>query len=120
MHKSSKLSSAGKPLSRLALQAKQGTAAGIDGLLNELLKHFAPEMASTLLPLLLLKLMFRGTEAAGMKGGLSVWFHKGRGPKDTCESYGQILLLPCFAKLIHQAVRPPQPPCNSGAGPAKV
>ena len=92
-------------LVRLMLTSKAGKAAGMDGLPNELLRSFAPECAEVLFPLLM-KLVFRGTEAIGMKGGLAVWFHKGKGAKDACESYRQILLLPCFAKILHQAVRP--------------
>ncbi|CAE6968585.1 unnamed protein product [Symbiodinium sp. CCMP2592] len=92
-------------LIRLMLSAKCGKAAGMDGLPNEFLRSFAPHCAEVLYPLLL-KLIFRGQEAMGLKGGMAVWFHKGRGAKDTCESFRQIILLPCFAKILHQAVRP--------------
>ena len=92
-------------LARLMISSKQGKAAGMDGLPNELLRHYAPEAAEILHPLLL-KLLFRGTEAIGLKGGLAVWCHKGKGAKDLCESYRQILLLSGFAKILHQAVRP--------------
>ena len=92
-------------LIRLMLSSKANKAAGMDGLPNELLRNFAPESAQALQPLLY-KLVFRGAEALGMKGGMAVWFHKGKGAKDLCESYRQILLLPCFAKILHQAVRP--------------
>ena len=92
-------------LIRLMLACKSGKAAGLDGIPNEILKGFAPECAHLLFPLLL-KLVFRGTEAVGMKGGLAVWFHKGKGAKDICGSYRQILLLSSFAKILHQAVRP--------------
>ena len=92
-------------LVRLMISSKQGKAAGMDGLPNELLRHYAPEAAKILHPLLM-KLLFRGTEAIGLKGGLAVWFHKGKGTKDLCESYRQILLLSGFAKVLHQAVRP--------------
>ena len=92
-------------LTRVLLATKSGKAAGMDGLPGEMLRHFAPECAQIIFPLLL-NLVFRGVEALGMKGGMAVWFHKGKGAKDVCEAYRQILLLPCFAKAIHQAVRP--------------
>ncbi|CAE7316773.1 unnamed protein product [Symbiodinium sp. CCMP2592] len=92
-------------LVRLMLSAKCGKAPGMDGLPNELLRGFAANCAEILFPLMM-KLVFRGQEAMGLKGGMAVWFHKGRGAKDLCESFRQIILLPCFAKILHQAVRP--------------
>ena len=76
----------------------------MDGLPNELLRNFAPECSDLLFPLLL-KLVFRGTEAMGMKGGLAVWFHRGRGAKDVCESFRQLIEDPPPGQAVRPALR---------------
>ena len=69
------------------------------------MKAFAPDCAAAVYPLLL-KLVFRGSEAIGLKGGLAVKFWKGKGEKSDVASYRQILLASNVAKCMHQALRP--------------
>ena len=55
---------------------------------------------------MLLKLVLRGSEGIGLKGGVAVKFWKGKGAKDDVCSYRQILLASTIAKCIHQTLRP--------------
>ena len=90
---------------KVLIHTKLHKAPGPDGIPGALLKCFAPDCAAILYPLLL-KLIFRGSEAIGLKGGLAVKFWKGKGSKSDAASYRQILLASNVAKCMHQALRP--------------
>ena len=91
---------------RLLVSAPSGKAPGFDGLPAELGKRFAKLLAPHLWRSAL-KTGLRGAERHGFKSGQTVWFYKGRGPMDSCASFRAILLLPVWAKTVHQALRPP-------------
>ncbi|CAE7861943.1 unnamed protein product, partial [Symbiodinium necroappetens] len=92
-------------LRRMVRTAKAGKAPGMDGLPSELLRGFSQQTAEALMPLLL-KLIFRGAEAVGFKGAEAVRFYKGKGSTQLCENFRSILLIPNFAKALHQTLRP--------------
>ena len=92
-------------LQRVMLQTKLGKSPGPDGVPGALLKVFAADCAEVIYPLLL-KLVFRGSEAIGLKGGLAMKFWKGKGAQNDVSSFRQILLASNIAKCIHQALRP--------------
>ena len=92
-------------LQRVLAATKGGKAPGIDMLPPELNKGFPVHLARHLFPLLM-KQVWRGTEAVGFKGGATVFFHKKRGPQDECGSYRAILLISSLAKACHQCLRP--------------
>ena len=92
-------------LQRVLAATKGGKAPGMDMLPPELNKGFPVHLARHLFPLLM-KQVWRGTEAVGFKGGATVFFHKKRGPQDECGSYRAILLMSSLAKACHQCLRP--------------
>ncbi|CAE7307735.1 unnamed protein product [Symbiodinium necroappetens] len=92
-------------LQHVLAATKGGKAPGIDMLPPELSKGFPAHLARHLFPLLM-KQVWRGTEAVGFKGGATVFFHKKRGPQDECGSYRAILLMSSLAKACHQCLRP--------------
>ena len=92
-------------LQRVLAATKGGKAPGLDMLPPELNKGFPVQIARHLFPLLM-KQVWRGTEAVGFKGGATVFFHKKRGPQDECGSYRAILLMSSLAKACHQCLRP--------------
>ena len=92
-------------MTQVMLTTKAGKAPGPDGIPGVLLKKFAPRLIPALYPMLL-KLVLRGSEGLGFKGGVAVKFWKGKGSKSDVAAYRQILLVSSLAKCIHQALRP--------------
>ena len=90
---------------QVMLATKAGKAPGPDGIPGILLKKCASRLAPALYPILL-KLVLRGSESLGFKGGVAVKFWKGKGSKSDVAAYRQILLVSSLAKCIHQALRP--------------
>ena len=93
-------------LHRLLVLAKAGKSPGMDGIPVEVGRQFAGALAPHL-HRIALKIAFRGSEPCGFKAGQAIWFYKGKGPHTTCSSFRAILLLPVWAKIVHQALRPP-------------
>ncbi|CAE7879565.1 Ap1g1, partial [Symbiodinium necroappetens] len=63
------------------------------------------EVVQLVLPLIL-KLGILGEEAVGLKGASMTHLYKHKGPRNKCESYRAIMLLPTLTKVIHKAFRP--------------
>ena len=93
-------------LHRLLVSAKTGKSPGMDGIPAEVGRQFAAVLAPHL-HRIALKIAFRGSEPCGFKAGQAIWFYKGKGPHTACSSFRAILLLPIWAKIVHQALRPP-------------
>ena len=93
-------------LQRLLVSAKAGKSPGMDGIPVEVGKLFATALAPHL-HRLALKTALRGAEPCGFKSGQAIWFYKGKGSHTSCSSYRAILLLPVWAKIVHQSLRPP-------------
>ena len=91
---------------RLLVLAKTGKSPGMDGIPVEVGRLFA-EVLAPHLHRIALKIAFRGSEPCGFKAGQAIWFYKGKGPHTACSSFRAILLLPVWAKVVHQSLRPP-------------
>ncbi|OLP92002.1 hypothetical protein AK812_SmicGene26233 [Symbiodinium microadriaticum] len=92
-------------LCRVLAATKVGKATGMDSIPAEVNRAFTQEVAEVLFPILL-KMLWRGAEPAGYKGGQAIIMYKGRGQTSACTSYRSILLMNTWAKTLHQSVRP--------------
>ena len=92
-------------LCRVLAATKVGKASGMDSIPAEVNRVFTQEVAEVLFPILL-KMLWRGAEPAGYKGGQAIIMYKGRGQTSACTSYRSILLMNTWAKTLHQSVRP--------------
>ncbi|CAE7264709.1 unnamed protein product, partial [Symbiodinium sp. KB8] len=92
-------------LCRVLAATKVGKASGMDSIPAEINRAFTQEVAEVLFPILL-KMLWRGAEPVGYKGGQAIIMYKGRGQTSACTSYRSILLMNTWAKTLHQSVRP--------------
>ena len=79
-------------------------APGEDGITNEHIKHSGPKTVSCLVKLFNAVVTI-GKVPASWKRGLIVPLYKGTGkPKQSCNSYRPVALLPCFLKIFENIV----------------
>ena len=84
--------------------ASTDRAYGLDCIPGEVVKFGAPQL-SRVIYALLLKSVFRLTEPVQHKGGTLYCIWKGKGPKQTCDSYRGILVSSVLGKTLHKLVR---------------
>ena len=79
-------------------------ACGLDGIPGEIVRFGARQLSKSLYALLL-KSTFRLAEPVQHKAGTLYCIWKGKGPKQTCESYRGILVSSVLGKTLHKLVR---------------
>ena len=100
--------------------ASTDRAYGLDGIPGEIIKFGAAQLSKTVYALLL-KSVFRLAEPVQHKGGTLYCIWKGKGPKQTCESYRGILVSSVLGKTLHKLVRSRcTPALSSCAAPLQV
>ena len=80
-------------------------ASGPDLIPPAICRLFSVQLTELFWPLLL-KMVCRAAEPAGLKGGIMYHIHKGKpGAKQNCEAHRGILAQSCFSKVFHRSLR---------------
>ena len=95
-------------------------AYGLAGIPGEIVRFGAPQLSKAVYALFL-KSIFRLAEPVQHKGGTLYCIWKGKGPKQTCDSYRGILVSSVVGKTLHKLVRRRcTPALTSVAAPLQV